>query len=83
MPSAELLKALRRAVLTEMETRAKLRGLDLGKDMRSILYSKLDAMKARREECGNPYPAPTAAERADLETYLSETAQRHAPAAKG
>jgi hypothetical protein len=74
MPSAELLKALRRAVLTEMETRAKLRGLDLGKDMRSILYSKLDAMKERREQLGNPYLKPTRAQLADLQAYLTARA---------
>jgi hypothetical protein len=82
MPSAELLKALRRAVLNEMEKRAKLRGLDLGKDYRTILYEKLDGMRERREQLGNPYREPTAAERADLQAYLTETAQRHAATGK-
>jgi hypothetical protein len=82
MANVELLKGLRLKILAEMEKRARQRGLDLGKDMRSILYSKLDAMKSRREELGNPYPKATKAERADLQAYLTETAQRHAATAK-
>jgi hypothetical protein len=82
MASIELLKALRHKILAEMEKRAKQRGLDLGKDYRTILYERLDSMRARREALGTPYAPPTAAERADLESYLIETAQRHAPAVK-
>jgi hypothetical protein len=74
MPSAELLKALRRAVLNEMEKRARQRGLDLGKDYRTILYERLDSMKARREELNNPYPKSTKAELDDLVAYLAERA---------
>jgi hypothetical protein len=75
MANAELLKGLRLKILAEMEKRARQRGLDLGKDMRSILYSKLDAMKERRQQLGNPYGTPTRAERSDLIAYLTERAK--------
>jgi hypothetical protein len=75
MANVELLKGLRLKILAEMEKRAKQRGLDPGKDMRSILYERLDSMKARRAELGNPYPEVTAAEKTDLIAYLSERAQ--------
>jgi hypothetical protein len=75
MPSIELIKALRQQILAEMEKRARQRGLDLGKDMRTILYERLDAMKARREALGSPYPAATKAGIDDLTAYLTERAQ--------
>jgi hypothetical protein len=75
MASVELLKGLRLKILGEMEKRARQRGLDLGKDMRSILYSKLDGMRERREALGNPYREPTAAETDDLVSYLTSRAQ--------
>ena len=61
MPNIELLKALRSQILAEMEKRARLRGLDLGKDMRTIVYERLDAMRGRREALGDPDPEPTSA----------------------
>jgi hypothetical protein len=81
MANTELLKALRLKILGEMEKRAKQRGLDLGKDYRTILYERLDSMKERRKQLGSPYAEPTQAETADLQAYLNETARRHA--AKG
>jgi hypothetical protein len=75
MPSAELLKALRKQILAEMEKRARQRGLDLGKDYRTILYERLDAMKERREQLGSPYAPPTQAEKDDLIAYLTTRAE--------
>jgi hypothetical protein len=80
MADIELLKALRHKILAEMEKRAKQRGLDLGNDYRTLLYERLDGMRARREALGTPYAPPTAAEKADLVNYLTATAQRHAAA---
>jgi len=74
MPSIELIKALRHAVLAEMEKRARQRGLDLGKDMRTILYEKLDAMQARRQALGEQPRPLTTAEKADLMEYLRRRA---------
>jgi hypothetical protein len=74
MPSTELLLELRRQVLVEMEKRAKQRGLHLGKDMRILLYERLDGMKVRREALGTSLPEPTAAERDDLIAYLTARA---------
>jgi hypothetical protein len=82
MPSVELLRQLQRVLIGEQEKRMKQRGLTPGLDGRAQLYTKLDDMRARREALGRPYAPPTAAERADLETYLLEIAARHATAAK-
>ena len=82
MPSVELLRGLRAALLAEQEKRQKQRGLEPGLGAREQLYFKLDKMRANREQLGNPYPELTAAQKADLEGYLIETAQRHAVAAK-
>ena len=82
MPSLESLRALRAALLTEQEKRQRQRGLEPGLGAREQLYFKLDKMRANREQLGNPYPELTAAQKADLEGYLIETAQRHAVAAK-
>jgi hypothetical protein len=82
MPSVELLRGLRAALLTEREKRMRQRGLEPGLAAREQLYFKLDKMKANREQLGNPYPEVSVKERADLESYLIETAQRHAAAAK-
>jgi len=75
MTNIELLRSLRKAVLVEMEKRAKLRGLDLGKDYRTILYERLDSMRARREALGTSLPEPTDAEKDDLVRYLTSRAQ--------
>jgi hypothetical protein len=82
VPSLESLRALRAALLTEQEKRQRQRGLEPGLGAREQLYFKLDKMKANREQLGNPYPEVTAAQKADLESYLIEAAQRHAAAAK-
>jgi hypothetical protein len=74
MANTELLKALRLKILGEMEKRARQRGLDLGKDARTLLYERLDSMKARREQLGNPYSKPTKAETDDLVAYLASRA---------
>jgi hypothetical protein len=75
MANAELLKALRLKILGEMERRARQRGLDLGKDYRTILYERLDAMKNRRKQLGSPYAEPTQAEKDDLIAYLTTRAE--------
>jgi len=82
VPNIELLKALRSQILAEMEKRARLRGLDLGKDMRTIVYERLDAMRGRREALGDPYPEPTSAQLAELEAYLSKREAEAPSAAK-
>jgi hypothetical protein len=66
MPSIELLKTLRNALLAEQEKRMKQRGLEPGLDARMQLYTKLDRMAANREALGNPYPEVSGKERADL-----------------
>jgi len=75
MPSTELLKTLRNALLAEQEKRMKQRGLTPGLAAREQLYSKLDQMKANRERLGNPYPEPTAADLTDLIAYLITRAE--------
>jgi hypothetical protein len=82
MPSPELLIALRDVLLREQEKRMRQRGLAPGIGMREQLYRRLDAMKERREQLGSPYPEMSPKERADLETYLCETAARHAATGK-
>ena len=66
MPSTELLKTLRNALLAEQEKRMKQRGLTPGLAAREQLYSKLDQMRENRERLNNPYRELTATERADL-----------------
>jgi hypothetical protein len=82
MPSIELLRTLRNALIVEQEKRQRQRGLLPGVDGRTQLYLKLDQMRENRDRLGSPYPEMSPKERADLETYLRETAERHATAAK-
>ena len=82
MPSIELLRQLQRALIGEQEKRMRQRGLTPGLDGRAQLYVKLDQMRENRDRLGSPYPEMSPKERADLETYLRETAERHATAAK-
>jgi hypothetical protein len=74
MPSIEMMRQLQRALLVEQEKRMKQRGLQPGLGAREQLYSRLDQMRARREALGRPYAPPTAAEKDDLVSYLSERA---------
>jgi hypothetical protein len=78
MPNIELLRSLRKVVLTEMEKRARQRGLELGKDMRTILYEKLDRMAENRRRLGDELPPLTGAQKADLGAFLERLAQRPA-----
>ena len=48
MPSIELLRGLRAALLAELEKRQRQRGLQPGLGAREQLYFKLDKMKANR-----------------------------------
>ena len=82
MPSIELLRTLRNALIVEQEKRQRQRGLLPGVDGRTQLYLKLDQMRENREQLGNPYPEVSPKERADLEDYLTALAQRYAAAAK-
>jgi hypothetical protein len=75
MPSIELLRTLRNALIVEQEKRQRQRGLQPGLDGRAQLYTRLDAMRARREALGRPYAPSTQAERDDLISYLSERAE--------
>jgi hypothetical protein len=76
MPSTEFLLALRRALLTEQETRWRQKGYNPTISARVQLYERLDKMKANRERLGSPYPEMTQAQKADLESYLVEVSQR-------
>jgi hypothetical protein len=76
MASVELLLALRRAVLTEIEKRQRQRGLEPGKTMREILYHRLDEMAARRRAHGDKVSRPTPAQLADLGNFLERLAAR-------
>jgi len=70
MPSIELLKALRAALLREQKKRAKQRGWPLGSDPRLALYQRLDEMAARRRAIDGPLPRLTPAQKADLSAFL-------------
>jgi hypothetical protein len=78
MANVELLLALRRAVMTEIEKRQRQRGLQPGLDPRQQLYVKLDEMAARRKACGDVLTRPTPAQKADLHAFLAAFAARSA-----
>jgi hypothetical protein len=61
-----------------MEKRARQRGLELGKDMRTILYEKLDRMAENRRQLGEELAPLTPAQKADLGAFLERLAERSA-----
>ena len=81
MPSVELLRGLRAALLAEQEKRQKQRGLEPGLGAREQLYFKLDKMAENRRKLSGEEPQPlTKAEMVDLEQYLIDRAHYHAAA---